>query len=77
MLLQIAAAQQDSMIQQYSLGMNHVGSAGVPLEMIMMPAPPPPPSIQPPDPTKIVPVTPQEIVNKMKTRSISKNNIFN
>ncbi|KAL0100277.1 hypothetical protein PUN28_019575 [Cardiocondyla obscurior] len=68
---QIAAAQQDSMLQQqYTMGMNvnqMIGS-GVPLEMVLMPAPPPPPSLQPPDPTKIVPVTPQEIVNRMRTR---------
>lgn len=69
--MQIAAAQQDSMLQQqYTMGMNvnqMIGS-GVPLEMVLMPAPPPPPSIQPPDPTKIVPVTPQEVVNRMRTR---------
>lgn len=68
---QIAAAQQDSMLQQqYTMGMNvnQMMGSSVPLEMVLMPAPPPPPSIQPPDPTKIVPVTPQEIVNKMRTR---------
>lgn len=68
---QIAAAQQDSMLQQqYTMGINvnqMIGS-GVPLEMVLMPAPPPPPSIQPPDPTKMVPVTPQEVVNRMRTR---------
>ncbi|EGI64020.1 GC-rich sequence DNA-binding factor-like protein [Acromyrmex echinatior] len=68
---QIAAAQQDSMLQQqYTMGMNvnQIIGSGVPLEMVLMPAPPPPPSIQPPDPTKIVPVTPQEVVNRMRTR---------
>lgn len=66
---QIAAAQQDSMLQQqYTMGMNQMIGSGVPLEMVLMPAPPPPPSIQPPDPTKIVPVTPQEVVNRMRTR---------
>lgn len=69
--MQIAAAQQDSMLQQqYTMGMNvnqMIGS-GVPLEMVLMPAPPPPPSIQPTDPTKVVPVTPQEVVNRMRTR---------
>ncbi|XP_029165200.1 PAX3- and PAX7-binding protein 1 [Nylanderia fulva] len=68
---QIAAAQQDSMLQQqYTMGMNvnqMIGS-GVSLEMVLMPAPPPPPSIQPPDPTKIVPLTPQEVVNRMRAR---------
>lgn len=56
--------------QQYTLGMNvnQIIGSGVPLEMVLMPAPPPPPSIQPPDPTKIVPVTPQEVVNRMRTR---------
>lgn len=56
--------------QQYTMGMNvnqMIGS-GVPLEMVLMPAPPPPPSIQPTDPTKVVPVTPQEVVNRMRTR---------
>lgn len=69
--MQIAAAQQDSMLQQqYTMGMNvnQIIGSGVPLEMVLMPAPPPPPSIQPPDPTKIVPITPQEVVNKMRTR---------
>ncbi|KAG5348235.1 PAXB1 protein, partial [Acromyrmex charruanus] len=69
--MQIAAAQQDSMLQQqYTMGMNvnQIIGSGVPLEMVLMPAPPPPPSIQPPDPTKIVPVTPQEVVNRMRTR---------
>lgn len=68
--LQIAAAQ-DSMLQQhYSMGMNvnEMMGTGVPLEMVLMPAPPPPPSIQPPDPTEIVPVTPQEVVNRMRAR---------
>lgn len=69
--MQIAAAQQDSMLQQqYTMGMNvnqMIGS-GVPLEMVLMPAPPPPPSIQSTDPTKVVPVTPQEVVNRMRTR---------
>ncbi|XP_072751186.1 PAX3- and PAX7-binding protein 1 isoform X2 [Anoplolepis gracilipes] len=68
---QIAAAQQDSMLQQqYTMGMNvnqMIGS-GVSLEMVLMPAPPPPPSIQPPDPTKIVPLTPQDVVNRMCAR---------
>lgn len=50
------------------MNVNQMIGSGVPLEMVLMPAPPPPPSIQPPDPTKIVPVTPQEIVNKMRTR---------
>lgn len=56
--------------QQYTMGMNvnqMIGS-GVPLEMVLMPAPPPPPSIQPTDPTKVIPVTPQEVVNRMRTR---------
>lgn len=69
--MQIAAAQQDSMLQQqYTMGMNvnQMLGAGISLEMVLMPAPPPPPSIQPPDPTKIVPVTPQEVVNRMRTR---------
>ncbi|XP_011870465.1 PREDICTED: PAX3- and PAX7-binding protein 1 [Vollenhovia emeryi] len=66
---QIAAAQQDSMLQQqYTMGINQMIGSGVPLEMVLMPAPPPPPSIQPPDPTKIVPVTPQEVINKMRAR---------
>ncbi|EFN87798.1 GC-rich sequence DNA-binding factor-like protein [Harpegnathos saltator] len=68
---QIAAAQQDSMLQQqFTMGMNvnQMMGTGVPLEMVLMPAPPPPPSIQPPDPTKIVPVTPQEVVNRMRSR---------
>ncbi|XP_026823974.1 PAX3- and PAX7-binding protein 1 isoform X2 [Ooceraea biroi] len=68
---QIAAAQQDSMLQQhYTMGMNvnEMMGTGVPLEMVLMPAPPPPPSIQPPDPTKIVPVTPQEVVSRMRAR---------
>ncbi|XP_029673809.1 PAX3- and PAX7-binding protein 1 [Formica exsecta] len=68
---QIAAAQQDSMLQQqYTMGVNvnqMIGS-GVSLEMVLMPAPPPPPSIQPPDPTKIVPLTPQEVVDRMRAR---------
>lgn len=76
---QIAAAQQDSMLQQqYTMGMNvnqMIGS-GVPLEMVLMPAPPPPPSIQPPDPTKMVPVTPQEVVNRMRTRFLIFPNIL-
>lgn len=69
--LQIVAAQQDSMLQQqYTMGMNvnQIMGSSVPLEMVLMPAPPPPPSIQPPDPTKIVPVTPQEVVNKIRAR---------
>lgn len=69
--MQIAAAQQDSILQQqYTIGMNvnQMMGTGVPLEMVLMPAPPPPPSIQPPDPTKIVPVTPQEVVNRMRSR---------
>lgn len=69
--IQIAAAQQDSMLQQqYTMGVNvnqMIGS-GVSLEMVLMPAPPPPPSIQPPDPTKIVPLTPQEVVDRMRAR---------
>lgn len=72
--LQIAAAQQDSMLQQqYTMGMNvnQMIGTGVPLEMVLMPAPPPPLSIQPPDPTKIVPVTPQEVVNRMRSRFLS------
>ncbi|XP_063971930.1 PAX3- and PAX7-binding protein 1 [Diachasmimorpha longicaudata] len=72
---QIAAVQQDSMMQhQYSMGLNAnqmVGSSRVPMEMVLMPAPPPPPSIQPPDPTKIVPITPQEVVEKMRARVTS------
>ncbi|XP_015117419.1 PAX3- and PAX7-binding protein 1 isoform X2 [Diachasma alloeum] len=72
---QIAAAQQDSMMQhQYTMGMNPnqmIGGSGVPMEMVLMPAPPPPPCIQPPDPTKIVPVTPREVVEKMRTRVTS------
>lgn len=58
--------------QQYTMGINvnqMIGS-GVSLEMVLMPAPPPPPSIQPPDPTKIVPLTPQEVVNRMRARYI-------
>jgi len=69
--LQIVAAQQDSMLQQqYTMGMNtnQMMGSNIPLEMMLMPAPPPPPSIQPPDPTKIVPVTPQEVVNRMRAR---------
>lgn len=69
--LQIVAAQQDSMLQQqYTMGMNvnQMMGSNVSLEMVLMPAPPPPPSIQPPDPTKIVPVTPQEVVNRMRIR---------
>lgn len=56
--------------QQYTMGMNvnQMMGSNVPLEMVLMPAPPPPPSIQPPDPTKIVPVTPQEVVNRMRAR---------
>ncbi|XP_053593178.1 PAX3- and PAX7-binding protein 1 [Microplitis demolitor] len=68
---QIAAAHQDSIMQQqYSLGLNnqYVTGTGVPLEMAMMPAPPPPPCIQPPDPTKFVPVSPEEILGKMRSR---------
>ncbi|KAG6804322.1 PAX3- and PAX7-binding protein 1 [Apis mellifera caucasica] len=68
---QIAAAQQDSMMQQqYSMGMNvnTMMGSGISLEMVMMPAPPPPPAIQPPDPTKIIPITPQEVVTKMRAR---------
>lgn len=68
---QIVAAQQDSMLQQqYTMGMNvnQMMGSNVSLEMVLMPAPPPPPSIQPPDPTKIVPVTPQEVVNKIRAR---------
>lgn len=78
MYMQIAAAQQDSMLQQqYTMGMNvnqMIGTGS--LEMVLMPAPPPPPSIQPPDPAKIVPVTPQEIVNKMRARFDIFLNIF-
>lgn len=77
--MQIAAAQQDSMLQQqYTMGMNvnQIIGSGVPLEMVLMPAPPPPPSIQPPDPTKIVPVTPQEVVNRMRTRFHISPNMF-
>lgn len=69
--MQIAAAQQDSMLQQqYTMGMNvnQIIGTGVSLEMVLMPAPPPPPSIQPPDPTKIVPLTPQEVVSRMRAR---------
>ncbi|XP_043280862.1 PAX3- and PAX7-binding protein 1 isoform X2 [Venturia canescens] len=69
---QIAAAQQDSIMQQqYSMGMNcnqMLRVSGVPLEMVLMPAPPPPPSINPPDPTKITPITPQEVIEKMRGR---------
>lgn len=64
--------------QQYTMGMNvnqMIGS-GVPLEMVLMPAPPPPPSIQPPDPTKIIPVTPQEVVNRMRIRFYISPNIL-
>ncbi|XP_011307082.1 PAX3- and PAX7-binding protein 1 isoform X2 [Fopius arisanus] len=72
---QIAAAQQDSIMQhQYSMGMNPnqmIGGSGVPMEMVLMPAPPPPPSIQPPDPTKVVPVSPQEVLEKMRARVAS------
>lgn len=50
------------------MNVNQMMGTGVPLEMVLMPTPPPPPSIQPPDPTKIVPVTPQEVVNKMRAR---------
>ena len=58
------------MNQQYAMGINvnHMMRAGVPMEMVMMPAPPPPPSIQPPDPTKVTPVTPQEVIEKMRAR---------
>lgn len=62
--------------QQYTMGMNQMIGSGVPLEMVLMPAPPPPPSIQPPDPTKIVPVTPQEVVNRMRTRFYISPNIY-
>lgn len=62
--------------QQYTMGMNQMIGSGVPLEMVLMPAPPPPPSIQPPDPTKIVPVTPQEVVNRMRTRFYISPNIL-
>lgn len=68
---QIAAAQQESLIQQqYNANMNtnQMIAPGVPLEMIMMPAPPPPPIIHPPDPMKTVPVTPEEVLNKMRAR---------
>lgn len=72
LISQIAAAQQDSIMQQqYSMGMNcnpMIRVPGVPLEMVLMPAPPPPPSINPPDPTKITPVTPQEVIEKMRGR---------
>ena len=77
--MQIAAAQQDSMLQQqYTMGMNvnQIIGSGVPLEMVLMPAPPPPPSIQPPDPTKVIPVTPQEVVNRMRTRFHISSNMF-
>lgn len=69
--MQIAAAQQDSMLQQqYAIGMsvNPMIGTGVPLEMVLMPAPPPPPSIQPIDLTKTEPVTPEEIVKRMRTK---------
>lgn len=69
--MQIAAAQQDSMLQQqYAIGMgvNPMIGTGVPLEMVLMPAPPPPPSIQPVDLTKTEPVTPEEIVKRMRTK---------
>lgn len=64
--------------QQYTMNINvnQIIGSGVPLEMVLMPAPPPPPSIQPPDPTKIVPVTPQEVVNKMRTRFYISPTIF-
>ncbi|KAK0168826.1 hypothetical protein PV327_002593 [Microctonus hyperodae] len=69
---QIAAAQQDSIMQQqYTMGINSaqmMGGSIVPLEMVLMPAPPPPPCIQPPDPTKVVPVSPEEVVEKMRAR---------
>ncbi|KAK0096085.1 hypothetical protein PV326_006499 [Microctonus aethiopoides] len=69
---QIAAAQQDSIMQQqYTMGINSaqmMGGSIVPLEMVLMPAPPPPPCIQPPDPTKVVPISPQEVVEKMRAR---------
>jgi hypothetical protein len=63
--------------QHYTMGMNvnEMMGTGVSLEMVLMPAPPPPPSIQPPDPTKIVPVTPQEIVDRMRTRFLLFSNI--
>ncbi|KAF7992159.1 hypothetical protein HCN44_001484 [Aphidius gifuensis] len=63
---QIAAAQQDSMMQQQYFHGHMIGGQ---MEMNMMPVPPPPPSIQPPpDPTKIVAISPQEIVDKMHAR---------
>ncbi|XP_044576471.1 PAX3- and PAX7-binding protein 1 isoform X2 [Cotesia glomerata] len=68
---QIAAAQQDSLMQQqYSMGLNnqYVTGTGVHLEMGMMPVAPPPPCIQPPDPEKMVPVSPEEIREKMHSR---------
>ncbi|XP_012277672.1 PAX3- and PAX7-binding protein 1 [Orussus abietinus] len=66
---QIAAAQQDSIMQQqYTMGGSQVIGSGVPLEMVMMPAPPPPPSIHPPDPTKIEPISPEDVVNKIRGR---------
>lgn len=56
--------------QQYTMGINvnQIIGSGVSLEMVLMPAPPPPPSIQPPDPTKIVPLTPQDVVGRMRAR---------
>ncbi|XP_015599684.1 PAX3- and PAX7-binding protein 1 [Cephus cinctus] len=68
---QIAAAQQDSIMQQqYTMGMsvNPMMGSGLPVDVLMMPAPPPPPSMHPPDPTKIVPISPEEVVNKIRGR---------
>lgn len=61
------------MLQQYAIGMNvnQMIGPGVPLEMVLMPAPPPPPSIQPVDLTKTEPVTPEEIVKRMRTKYAS------
>lgn len=50
------------------INIGQIVPTGLPLEMVMMPAPPPPPSLHPPDPTKITPVTPQEVANKMRGR---------
>lgn len=69
--MQIAAAQQESLMQQqYNMGMavNPMMTPGMQMEMLMMPAPPPPPLIHPPDPTKIVPVSATEVLNKMQER---------
>lgn len=70
--LQIAAAQQDSIMHHvaFGLGPTHMSESGLPITMMtnMIPAPPPPPCIQPPDPTEDVPAKIEDIVNKLRER---------